>query len=177
MMQLPNRNHIDDLEKTLAKLFDSTPHKIKDFVKDPLHSQNAHQGIYAITDPTDQEVVYIGKTNDGTVEKGVADRVCGHTQKNSSLQESLGIDPGTLKTYHVRTIAIPEPGDRGLAELYGIAVCAPRGNRYGYRGVSIDLDDPFAPREFGLAKGQFVVPADFDDPLPEEILSDFEGRG
>ena len=30
-------------------------------------------------------------------------------------------------------------------------------------------------RPFGLAAGQFVVPDDFDDPLPEEILKDFEG--
>lgn len=32
-------------------------------------------------------------------------------------------------------------------------------------------------RPFGLAKGEFVVPDDFDDSLPEEILRDFEGRG
>jgi prevent-host-death family protein len=31
-------------------------------------------------------------------------------------------------------------------------------------------------RPFGLAKGEFEVPADFDDPLPEEILRLFEGK-
>ena len=30
------------------------------------------------------------------------------------------------------------------------------------------------PRPFGLAAGTFVVADDFDDPLPEEILRDFE---
>ena len=30
------------------------------------------------------------------------------------------------------------------------------------------------PRPFGLAAGAFVVPDDFDDPLPEEVLRDFE---
>lgn len=30
------------------------------------------------------------------------------------------------------------------------------------------------PRPFGLAAGSFVVPDDFDDPLPEDILKDFE---
>lgn len=30
------------------------------------------------------------------------------------------------------------------------------------------------PRPFGLAAGTFVVPDDFDDPLPEGILQDFE---
>lgn len=29
-------------------------------------------------------------------------------------------------------------------------------------------------RPFGLSKGEFVVPEDFDAPLPEEILADFE---
>ena len=31
-------------------------------------------------------------------------------------------------------------------------------------------------RPIGLAKGEFVVPDDFDAPLPDEILDDFEGR-
>lgn len=30
------------------------------------------------------------------------------------------------------------------------------------------------PRPMGLAKGEFVVPDDFDDPLPDEVLADFE---
>lgn len=30
-------------------------------------------------------------------------------------------------------------------------------------------------RPFGLCAGEFVVPDDFDDPLPEDILKDFEG--
>jgi prevent-host-death family protein len=32
------------------------------------------------------------------------------------------------------------------------------------------------PRPFGLCAGAFVVPDDFDSPLPEEILQGFEGR-
>lgn len=31
-------------------------------------------------------------------------------------------------------------------------------------------------RPFGLCKGEFTVPDDFDDPLPEDILSAFEGK-
>ena len=30
------------------------------------------------------------------------------------------------------------------------------------------------PRPFGLAAGAVVVPDDFDDPLPEDVLRDFE---
>jgi antitoxin (DNA-binding transcriptional repressor) of toxin-antitoxin stability system len=31
-------------------------------------------------------------------------------------------------------------------------------------------------RPIGLAKGDFVVPIDFDDPLPEDVLELFEGE-
>jgi antitoxin (DNA-binding transcriptional repressor) of toxin-antitoxin stability system len=31
------------------------------------------------------------------------------------------------------------------------------------------------PRPFGLCAGQFRVPADFDQPLPDDILNAFEG--
>jgi antitoxin (DNA-binding transcriptional repressor) of toxin-antitoxin stability system len=31
-------------------------------------------------------------------------------------------------------------------------------------------------RPYGLCRGKFVVPRDFDAPLPEEVLKAFEGR-
>jgi len=31
-------------------------------------------------------------------------------------------------------------------------------------------------RPFGLCAGEFITPEDFDAPLPEEILSAFEGK-
>lgn len=33
------------------------------------------------------------------------------------------------------------------------------------------------PRSIGLARGTFVVPASFFEPLPEEWIRDLEGRG
>jgi antitoxin (DNA-binding transcriptional repressor) of toxin-antitoxin stability system len=32
------------------------------------------------------------------------------------------------------------------------------------------------PRPFGLAAGSFVVPDDFDDPLPDDLLGAFAGK-
>jgi len=32
------------------------------------------------------------------------------------------------------------------------------------------------PRPIGLAEGEFVVPDDFDDPLPDDLLDAFEGK-
>ena len=52
-------------------------------------------------------------------------------------------------------------------------------------GQPISEIKPIAPTEEGearplrpidLAKGEFVVPDDFDAPLPEDILRDFAGR-
>ena len=48
-------------------------------------------------------------------------------------------------------------GGRPVAELRPVPVTQP------------------GPRPFGLCAGEFVVPDDFDAPLPEEILRDFEG--
>ncbi len=31
-------------------------------------------------------------------------------------------------------------------------------------------------RPFGLARGEFIVPDDFDSPLPEDVLNQFEGQ-
>ena len=32
-------------------------------------------------------------------------------------------------------------------------------------------------RKFGMFEGKFTVPRDFDAPLPDEILDEFEGKG
>jgi hypothetical protein len=48
-------------------------------------------------------------------------------------------------------------------------------------GISVGLDgEPDSivkpKRPYGLAKGLFKVPADFDDPLPDDIIRLFEGE-
>jgi hypothetical protein len=40
-----------------------------------------------------------------------------------------------------------------------------------------DVAPARSPRRFGTLAGQFVVPDDFDAPLPEDVLSAFEGTG
>lgn len=36
--------------------------------------------------------------------------------------------------------------------------------------------EPMVPRPFGLCKGEFRVPDDFDTPLPEYIIDEFEEK-
>ena len=38
------------------------------------------------------------------------------------------------------------------------------------------LEAPQRRIKFGLLKGKLTVPADFDSPLPDEVLASFEGR-
>ena len=38
------------------------------------------------------------------------------------------------------------------------------------------VSDSESLRPFGLCAGQFIVPDDFDEPLPDSIISEFEGR-
>lgn len=40
----------------------------------------------------------------------------------------------------------------------------------------IDKQATLKPRKPGIDEGQFVVPDNFNDPLPDEILKDFEGQ-
>ena len=35
---------------------------------------------------------------------------------------------------------------------------------------------PERPRELGIDVGRFLVPDDFNDPLPDDLLDAFEGR-
>ncbi len=48
-------------------------------------------------------------------------------------------------------------------------------------GPEVEVLDPemlnaraVQPRPFGLCEGEFSVPDDFDAPLPEDVLEDFE---
>jgi antitoxin (DNA-binding transcriptional repressor) of toxin-antitoxin stability system len=43
--------------------------------------------------------------------------------------------------------------------------------------TSNSVDSPSQKlRPFGLCAGEFIVPDDFNEPLPESILAEFEGR-
>ena len=42
--------------------------------------------------------------------------------------------------------------------------------------IRLQQSAPAHRRPFGLAAGEFIVPDDFDSPLPEEILRDFATR-
>ncbi len=40
----------------------------------------------------------------------------------------------------------------------------------------VPIEQKNEPRKLGMLAGKLHVPDDFDDPLPDDILADFEGR-
>jgi antitoxin (DNA-binding transcriptional repressor) of toxin-antitoxin stability system len=38
---------------------------------------------------------------------------------------------------------------------------------------NIELKEEAKSRPFGLAKGEFTVPNDFNEPLPDDVINDF----
>ena len=64
---------------------------------------------------------------------------------------------------------LPVEKQEALAALVAIWLNQP--------SASTDLSvEPAGRRRAGSAVGQFVIPTEFDDPLPEEILAGFEAR-
>jgi hypothetical protein len=41
----------------------------------------------------------------------------------------------------------------------------------------VPLDKARPPRKLGLLDGKISIPEDYDAPLPDEVLAEFEGRG
>lgn len=78
----------------------------------------------------------------------------------SITSQDMQRDPmGVLRRVEQGEAVLVLRGDKPVAEIKPVPPAA---------------DRPARPS--GLAKGRFVVPDDFDHPLPDTILRDFEGR-
>jgi prevent-host-death family protein len=69
------------------------------------------------------------------------------------------------KTYFSRLLRRVAAGEEITIANRGVPVA---------RLVPVPKDD--VSRKLGAFRGQMIVPEDFDDPLPDEILDAFEGR-
>jgi hypothetical protein len=130
-MKIDNLDHIRFLQNYSEKLINSDPFKISNFITGELYDRHCFQGVYAISDPDDKTVVYIGKTDDGIVENGLADRIHGHSSSNSTLQKALGVNAVSFRDFLVRSICVDDPVQRGYIEYYAIAIYRPKANKVG----------------------------------------------
>jgi hypothetical protein len=147
-MKFPFHPNFQSIEHEIQTLLSKTPYKVGVFVDEKEYMKYPKHGIYAFTDPDDKELVYIGKSI--SHRRGVGGRARHHARPGRSLQKKkLKIDEESFRNYHVRVHEIEDPFVRGAAELYGIAVYAPKGNR-------IALATEFKP--------DFDGPEDLDEP-------------
>ncbi len=71
------------------------------------------------------------------------------------------------KTHLSRLIDVAAAGEEVLIARAGRPVA---------RLVPLEPADGASPRVLGRLAGKMTVPADFDAPLPDEVLAAFEGR-
>jgi hypothetical protein len=135
----PDHQFRNKIENAIAALLSSDPCQIRDFVAG-IYKDCREQGIYAITNPGDYEIVYIGKTN--RRKDGIGGRVRQHASKKRNLQKKLKVDG--INDYYVRVHPIADASIRGAAELYAIAVYMPKGNRIA---LETEGDQDFEPKE------------------------------
>jgi antitoxin (DNA-binding transcriptional repressor) of toxin-antitoxin stability system len=74
-----------------------------------------------------------------------------------SVQDIERDPAGFLQRVEAGEAFVVVQGERPLAEVRPLSVTAAQ------------------PRPFGLCAGRFTVPADFDHPLPNDVLKEFEG--
>lgn len=70
-------------------------------------------------------------------------------------------------------VVVPDVQPVGVGHFYSPHIVR-RGQGAGLKVEMVE--EPKSERPFGLAAGEFVVPEDFDAPLPESIINEFEGR-
>lgn len=81
------------------------------------------------------------------------------------LPEGIHVPDGTKLD-----LDIPTPPARGWPPGYFESTAG------ALAGEPFERPTQFVSRPIGLCAGEFIVPADFDDPLPPDILDAFEGR-
>ena len=78
-----------------------------------------------------------------------------------SVQEAQAHLPQYLQRLAEGETILLVEREKPVAEIRGVASRAPRDER----------------RPIGLAKGEFTIPPEFHEPLPEDLVKAFEGSG
>jgi len=126
-------DRISDLNAMLFELLKKEPIAVQDIVY--LFGRNISQfyveGVYMISTPDDNEIVYVGKTRT----KSVAGRVKDHRSINTNsdlkgmLSKLFKDYPQDIDNYLVRCIEIRDPRERTFFEHFLISILQPHFNK------------------------------------------------
>lgn len=128
-METPNhiitRARIAFLSDTFDTLLSTTPETLGSFAK---RYPTGH-GVYVITDPDDNEIVYVGRSI--SARDGLGQRIYDHiyNSESSDLNQKLGGDRELTKRHLIRIVELPDFDIRRFAEHFGIAILQPKLNR------------------------------------------------
>lgn len=95
-------------------------------------------------------------------------------EKARTVIDSAGDKRAVLLDYAVWTALIEE-----LEDMEAIDEARESGEEYiplERMAAELRLSEDGPTRPYGLCAGEFVVPDDFDDPLPNDVIEAFEGR-
>jgi hypothetical protein len=127
MAKFSTSSHLPKIINEVESLLSGTSYNVRDFVENRVYEKFPEQGMYAFTDPDDEEVVYIGKSMKHR--RGVGGRARHHARPGGSLQRKLGVNQDRFYEYNVRVRPISDSLICGAAEVYGIAVYMPKANK------------------------------------------------
>ncbi len=123
-MKHENQLKLDPVLTQLKELLSKNPEKLEDV----LTRRPTYHGVYAISDPSDSEIVYVGMST--TAVEGVGQRLYDHaTIKGSPVRVSIGGDRQMLKVHNVRVIQVDDPIARHNLEAVAIGALSPKYNR------------------------------------------------
>ena len=127
-----------DLPQYLNDLQKAEPFLLLDFLpanSEPWKKLRGKQGVYLIQDPITSVPVYVGRSNGGNIEAGLADRIWDHANGNTTPIRNLRAkrnDPHLVGTYlrdfTVRAIEFEQKTLRDLVEAYCIHELKPEAN-------------------------------------------------
>lgn len=109
----------------LEKLLSSKPERINDAIK----RYPTRHGVYAISDPEDFELIYVGMSKTG--KEGVSERLWDHLNDREAavLKSMVGGDKKKAEQYFVRIIEEDDYITRRNLEALAIGALSPRYNK------------------------------------------------
>ncbi len=128
-MQEETDSRITSLRECITLLTSSKPFRLADVIDGQPREFNV-EGIYCISTPADDEIVYVGKTRS----KSVIGRMKDHRSinTNSDLKGMLKLFPEypqSIDDYLIRCIEVTDSWQRAFTEHFAIGVLQPPFNK------------------------------------------------
>lgn len=119
----------DEYKKDIINLVNSGSYTTDEIIKTP-HQFFKIKGVYLISTPDDDEIVYIGKTKTKTIAGRIEDhRSIGTDSNLRRMLELYPKYPKEIKEYHIRCKEIKNERERTFFKYFAIGILQPHFNK------------------------------------------------